>query len=58
VYKRQVKLRGVQVLTWVEFGGSKSSSPFQVEEGEDINSEDAVLAAEGMFANEDTDVPF
>jgi hypothetical protein len=53
-----VKLRGVQVLTWVEFGGSKSSSPFQVEEGEDINSEDAVLAAEGMFANEDTDVPF
>ena len=53
-----VKLRGVQVLTWVEFGGSKSSSPFQVEEGEDINSEDAVLAAEGMFVNEDTDVPF
>jgi len=53
-----VKLRGVQVLEWVEYGGSKNSSPFKEEEGEDINSEDAVLAAEGMFANEDTDVPF
>ena len=52
-----IKLRGVQVLEWVEYGGSKSSSPFQVEEGDDINSEDAVNAAESLF-NEEADVPF
>ena len=53
-----VKLRGVQVLTWMEYGGSKNSSPSKVEEGEDINSEDAVLDAEAMFTEENDDVPF
>ena len=52
-----IKLRGVQVLEWVEYGGSKNSSPFKEEEGEDINSEDAVNAAESLF-NEEADVPF
>jgi len=50
-----IKLRDVQVLDWVEFGGSKS--PFKEEEGKDINSEDAVNAAESLF-NEESDVPF
>lgn len=52
-----IKLRGVQVIDWVEYGG-KNSSPFQEEEGEDINSEDAVLDAEAMFSEESADVPF
>ena len=52
-----IKLRGVQVLEWVEYGGSKNSSPFKEEEGEDINSEDAVNAAESIF-QEESDVPF
>lgn len=52
-----IKLRGVQVINWEEYAG-KNSSPFQVEEGEDINSEDAVLDAEAMFSEESADVPF
>lgn len=55
-----IKLRGVQVITWIEYGGSNDSSPFQEEEGEDINSEDAVLDAENMFSEEEEseNVPF
>jgi len=53
-----IKLRGVQVIDWVEYGGGKNSSPFQVEEGEDINSEDVVTDAENMFSEETADVPF
>lgn len=54
-----IKLRGVQVLDWVEYTGSSSdSSPFEEEEGEDINSaEEAIEEAEELF-KEEADVPF
>jgi len=53
-----IKLRGVQVLDWVEYGGSKGgASYFSEEEGEDINAEDAVETAEELF-KEEADVPF
>jgi hypothetical protein len=53
-----IKLRGVQVLEWVEYGGSKGgASYFAEEEGKDINAEDAVETAEELF-KEESDVPF
>jgi hypothetical protein len=53
-----IKLRGVQVLDWVEYTGSGGdSSPFEEEEGEDINAEEAVEEAEELFKEEE-DVPF
>tara|TARA_R110000803_G_scaffold5964_3_gene19588 strand:+ start:84 stop:776 length:693 start_codon:yes stop_codon:yes gene_type:complete len=53
-----IKLRGVQVLEWLPYGGGQNSSPFQEEEGDDVNSEDAILDAEEMFSEESADVPF
>ena len=49
-----IKLRDVQVLEWVEYGGSQNSSPFQEEEGDDVN---AVETAEELF-QEEADVSF
>ena len=55
----RLKLRGVQVLDWVEYTGSGGdTSPFEEEEGEDINSaEEAIEEAEELFKEEE-DVPF
>mgnify|MGYP005822908949 CR=1 FL=1 len=53
-----IRLRGVQVLDWIEYQKSGDTSPFQEEEGEDINSaEEAIEDAEELF-KEEADVPF
>ena len=53
-----IRLRGVQVLQWIEYEKSGDSSPFKEEEGEDINSaEEAINEAEELF-KEESDVPF
>ena len=53
----RLKLRGVQVLDWIEYQKSGDSSPFQEEEGEDINAEEAIEEAEELF-KEEADVPY
>ena len=52
-----IRLRGVQVLDWIEYQKSGDTSPFQEEEGEDINAEEAIEEAEELF-KEEADVPF
>ena len=52
-----IRLRGVQVLDWIEYQKSGDSSPFKEEEGEDINAEEAIEEAEELF-KEEADVPF
>ena len=52
-----IRLRGVQVLDWIEYQKSGDTSPFQEEEGEDINAEEAIEDAEELF-KEEADVPF